>query len=50
MRIVYAGLLGVAQDILGIIKNVDFKGLGIEFHLYGGGNQAKEIEEYHITA
>lgn len=46
MRIVYAGLLGVAQDILGIIKNVDFKGLGIEFHLYGGGNQAKEIEEY----
>ena len=37
---------GVAQDILGIIKNVDFKGLGIEFHLYGGGNQAKEIEEY----
>ena len=46
VQIVYAGLLGVAQDILGIIKNVDFEALGAEFHLYGGGNQAKEIEEY----
>ena len=46
VRIVYAGLLGVAQDILGIIKNVDFASLGAEFHLYGGGNQTKEIEEY----
>ena len=28
VQIVYAGLLGVAQDILGIIKNVDFEALG----------------------
>ena len=46
LKIVYAGLLGVAQDILGIIKNIDFKSLNVEFHIYGGGNQAKNIEEY----
>lgn len=46
LRIVYAGLLGVAQNILDIIKNIDFAALGAELHLYGGGNQAKEIEEY----
>lgn len=45
-KIVYAGLLGVAQDILGLIKNVDFKGMGAEFHLYGSGNQAEKIKEY----
>lgn len=44
--IIYAGLLGVAQDLLGIITNINFKDLGAEFHIYGGGNQAKEIEEY----
>ena len=46
LRIVYAGLLGVAQDLLGIIKHIDFEGLGVELHLYGGGNQAVEISEY----
>ena len=45
-RIVYAGLLGVAQNILGIIENIDFKSIGAEFHLYGGGNQTSMIEEY----
>lgn len=46
LKIVYAGLLGVAQDILGIIKNVNFKELDVELHLYGGGYQTKEIEAY----
>lgn len=45
-KIVYAGLLGVAQDILGLIKNLDFKGMGAEFHLYGSGNQVENIKEY----
>ncbi|WP_348716798.1 glycosyltransferase family 4 protein [uncultured Alistipes sp.] len=45
-RIVYAGLLGVAQNMLAIIENIDFKALGVEFHLYGGGNQAREICAY----
>lgn len=46
LKIVYAGLLGVAQDILSLLKNVDFAGLGAEMHLYGGGNQVGEIESY----
>ena len=46
LKIVYAGLLGVAQDILSIIKNVNFESMGAEFHLYGGGNQVKDIEDY----
>lgn len=46
LKIVYAGLLGVAQDLLGIIKNVDFESLGAELHLYGGGNQTEEIQSF----
>lgn len=49
IKIVYAGLLGVAQDILGIIKKVDFEQLGVEFHIYGGGNQKERIERYLDT-
>lgn len=44
-RIVYAGLLGVPQDILSVVKSVDFKSLNAELHLYGGGNQVSEIEK-----
>ena len=39
-RIVYAGLLGVAQNILELIERIDFKGMGAELHVFGGGNQA----------
>lgn len=49
LRLVYAGLLGVAQDILGMIEHVDFKQLGAELHIYGGGNQAEAIEAYVKT-
>lgn len=45
LKIVYAGLLGVPQDILSIIKNVSFDKLGCELHLYGGGNQAELIQQ-----
>ena len=43
LRIVYAGLLGVPQDVLSIIRNINFKELGCEFHIYGGGNQTEDI-------
>ncbi len=46
LRIVYAGLFGVGQDLLGIIKHIDFSSVNSELHLYGGGNQTAEIEEY----
>lgn len=46
LKIVYAGLLGVAQNILGILQHIDFKSLGVELHLYGGGNQASLIEDW----
>ena len=43
LRIVYAGLLGIPQDVLSIVRNVDFESVGAEFHIYGGGNQADDI-------
>lgn len=49
LKIIYAGLLGVAQDLLGIITNIDFKEEGIELHLYGGGNQTSQIENYILN-
>lgn len=45
LKIVYAGLLGVPQDILSLIRNVDLSKYGAELHLYGGGNQASEIKD-----
>jgi hypothetical protein len=42
-RIIYAGLLGIAQDVLAICKNVNFEALNTELHIYGDGNQKNEI-------
>lgn len=45
-RIVYAGLLGYAQGIFDICKNIDFNKLGVEFHIYGAGGEQGEIDQY----
>lgn len=49
LKIIYAGLLGFAQGILNICKHVNFKNLGVEFHIYGAGGEQKAIEEYLST-
>lgn len=46
LKLVYAGLFGVAQGMLQLLESVDFVALGVEMHLYGGGNQVKDIQEY----
>ena len=45
-KIIYAGLLGLAQGVFEIIQNIDFKELGVEFHVYGQGNESEIINEY----
>lgn len=39
VKICFAGMLGVAQDILSIVQNINFEEIGVEFHIIGGGNQ-----------
>lgn len=46
LKIVYAGLFGVAQDMLSLLKGIDFVEVGAEMHLYGGGNQINDILAY----
>lgn len=43
LRLVFSGMLGVAQDVAGIVQNVPWKELGVEFHIFGGGKQFEEI-------
>lgn len=45
-KIVYAGLLGVAQNMLEIVEHINFKELNAELHLYGGGNQTEKIKTH----
>ena len=46
IKLFYAGLLGVAQGVLELCKNVDLKNLHIELHLFGDGAERKKIEEF----
>ena len=47
IKIIYAGLLGIAQDILSICQHMDFEALETELHIYGEGNQKEEIKKLH---
>jgi glycosyltransferase involved in cell wall biosynthesis len=47
LKIVYAGLLGVAQGIYKLCQELDYS--KIEFHIYGSGAEQKQIENYIFT-
>lgn len=46
IRIVYAGLLGVAQGIYDLCTQLDYASLNAELHIYGDGAEQKIISEY----
>jgi len=45
-RIIYAGLLGVAQGVFDMITHINFRKLETELHIYGHGNEKEKIEKY----
>jgi glycosyltransferase involved in cell wall biosynthesis len=45
-KIVYAGLLGIAQGVYAIIKQINFEQLNTELHIYGQGKESGVIEDY----
>lgn len=44
IKLVYAGLLGVAQGILKLCSKLDFE--NIELHIYGSGAEENEIQDF----
>lgn len=44
IKVVYAGLLGVAQGIYKLCQELDFT--NIEFHIYGSGSEKNNIETF----
>jgi len=44
IKIVYAGLLGIAQGIFKLIQQLEYS--NIELHLYGNGSEKEQIENY----
>jgi glycosyltransferase involved in cell wall biosynthesis len=47
IKLVYAGLLGMAQGIFKLCENLDYTNL--EFHIYGAGAEQSKIEEFIIS-
>lgn len=44
IKIVYAGLLGVAQGIYKLCQKLEYE--NIEFHIYGAGSEQQKIEKF----
>jgi glycosyltransferase involved in cell wall biosynthesis len=45
-RVIYAGLLGYAQNIAGIVEDIDWEELGVELTIYGEGGDRERIAAY----
>ena len=43
VKIFYAGLLGIAQGVLELCKNIDLKGLNVELHIFGDGAEKTQL-------
>lgn len=46
IKIFYAGLLGVAQGVFDLCRNIELTGTRIELHIFGDGAEKNEIENY----
>lgn len=45
IKLFYAGLLGVAQGVFELCKNIELQNLNIELHIFGDGAEKTQIEE-----
>jgi len=45
-KIVYAGMLGIAQGVLNMIQAINFTELGVELHIYGEGFEKPKIIDF----
>ncbi|MFA6152710.1 MAG: glycosyltransferase family 4 protein [Chitinophagaceae bacterium] len=45
-KIVYSGLLGIAQGVAAIVQVINFAALGTELHLYGQGYELRQILDF----
>lgn len=45
-RLLYIGVLGLAHNVLQLVKEIDFEKLNVEFHIFGDGFERKNIETY----
>lgn len=46
IKMVYAGLLGVAQGVFKLCQNLEYQNL--EFHIYGSGSELKQIKKFAL--
>lgn len=46
IKIFYAGLLGVAQDILELCQKINLENLDIELHIFGDGAEKTQIQQF----
>ena len=46
LKVVFSGMLGVAQNVEELVRKIPFEKLGVEFHILGGGRQLPDIENY----